>query len=141
MSIITSQPLTDIFIEQTASPRASIPYFLNFREENGSFRLDAGWKKYPISRQDYFQHIFDMDDDEPYPYRFEHFHEIRGGETFTLSDQQLGFWRDATAAQPSNRVNQLLLDALQSASDYMQNFKEKTLTARKFDTVRQAVPS
>lgn len=141
MSIITDQPLSDIFIQQTAPPRASIPYFLNFREENGSFKMDAGWKKCPISQQDYFEHIFDLDDDEPYPYRFEHFHEIRGGQPFTLSEQQLGFWRDAAAAQPDNRVNKLLLTALQSAFDYMEGFKERTLTSRRLDNVRQAVPS
>lgn len=141
MSIITTQPLTDIFIQQTAPPRASIPYFLNFREENGSFKLDAGWKKYPISREDYFQHIFDLDEDAPYPYRFEHFHEVKGGQSFSLSDQQLGFWRDAAAAQPDNRVNRLLLNSLQSAFEYMEGFKEKTLSSRKLDNVRQAIPS
>ena len=130
MSIIVSQPLRDAFIVHTIAPRASIPYFLNFREEDGSFKADAGWKKIPISRQDHMAHLLDMDDDAPYPYRFEYFHEVRGGKGFTLTDQQLGFWRDAAAAQPSNKVNDMLLASLNSAFDYMDSVKAKKLISK-----------
>lgn len=123
MSIIVQSPLSDIFIVHTRSPRASIPYFLNFREEDGRFRVDAAWKKIPVTHREYAEHILDLDDDAPYPYRFEHFHEAHGGRKFSLTDQQLEFWRDAALAQPRNHVNDLLSVALNSAFDYMQKFK------------------
>jgi len=116
-----------------------VPFFYNFRVENGSIRMDGGWKRYAVTPEDYRIHAH-QNVTEPlriihngpapttYPYEFEHYPDLQHGQKFSLSETQLDIWIEKVLSRPVNEGNSLLMGSLLDAQAYaMEKSKEAGL--------------
>ena len=106
-----------------------VPFFYNFRAENGTIRMDAGWKRIPVTAEDYRIHnrenvtghlriIHGGPAPTTYPFEFEHYPDLKHGQKFSLTREKLETWIDKTVVHEVNEGTALLYQSLIDAREY-----------------------
>ena len=149
MGIHTLSSKGDFAAARRVHYSVAIPYFYNFRSDDGKITMEVSWKKNRLDEHDYREHRSQncslslamqnvAAETAIFPYRYEHFSDLPQGQRFTISADQLENWLYAAEDRPVNEANSLLVAALQNAVDYLPVFKLKIRNPERVASVVEA---